>query len=78
VTAPPLQFLTGWISCATSGREEFVGISEGQREQLAAGSLVCPSCEAACTPRFRQETVRTDVRVLSWRDGRWQPGFVLS
>lgn len=68
---------TGWVSCGT-GREELVAATEEQIQELVAGSLMCPTCAKACSPTFRPEVFRSDMQVVSWRDGRWQTGFVLA
>ncbi len=67
---------TGWLSCSETGREELVALSSEHVTAVKGGTLPCPCC-AACHPTFKEQPVRHDTQVMSWRDGRWQRGFVL-
>ena len=70
------DLLVGWVRCPT-GRDELVAITIVQHDELMKGALVCPACSKHCGPSFDRTSVGHDVRLMSWRDGRWQAGFML-
>ena len=48
-----------------------------QLEQLRDGVIPCPACAKVCGATHTDYPLHSDMQVLSWRDGRWQPGFFL-
>lgn len=48
-----------------------------QVDDLFAGRIPCPGCRSTCAPTFREAALGHDITLVSWRDGRWQRGFLL-